>query len=292
LEFSIHELTGTSRLTVDEVIGTLAEFGLPVDEQKYGSRIYRRRWSGEFGVTVQSENKMGSDEVHIRIPGEACDFLGLVSVLSLGTLLNLKVTRLDAAVDGCPFTPAHLFEARTRGLTRTHAREESWFKNDEGSTFYLGSFKSDVLLRCYDRRGLTRCELQLRRGHAQEFLAGLMSRDVTEFPALFLGALRSHVDFVDPGACENISRAPLLPFWRAFVGMFERVKIAPARVAPVLEKYLTQARKYGAMFHVYASLLARSGRPLAYVLGELYTHGAEHLKPHHHRLLARGWAVA
>jgi hypothetical protein len=292
LEFTVHELTGTSRCTIDEVLGTLAEFGLEVAEDKHGNRLYRRCWSGEFGVTVQTENKMGSDEVHIRVPGQACDLLGLVSVLSLGTLLNLKVTRLDAAVDYCPFTPEHLFEAHRLGFVRTHAAVWDWTGNSKGKTFYLGSDKSDIMLRCYDMRGYTRSELQLRRGHAREFLAGLMSRDVSEFPALFLGALRSFVDFVDSGACENISRAPLLPFWESFVGMFKRVKIAPIRVAPVLEKYLTQARKYGAMFHVYASLLARSGYPLAYVLGELYSHGAEHLKPHHHRLLARGWAVA
>jgi hypothetical protein len=134
-------------------------------------------------------------------------------------------------------------------------------------------------------RGYTRTELELKRGHAREFLAGLMSRDESEFPALFLGALRSHVDFVDTGACENISRAPLLPFWRAFVGMFERVKLAPARVQSSAEKYLIQARKYAAMFHVYASLETRSGRPLVSVLTELYTHGAQRLKTHHRLLL-------
>ncbi len=291
LEFAVHELTGTTRCTVDEVLGTLSEFGLSVDEQPYGTRMYRRRWSGEFGVTVQAENKMRSDEVHVRIPGEACEHLGLVQLLSLGTLLNLKVTRLDAAIDYCPFTPEHLLTAQRLGLVRTHAQGYGWHSNDEGDTFTLGSRKSDVYLRCYDRRGFTRTELELKRGHAQEFLAGLLARDVSEFPALFLGALRSHVDFVNADACENISRAPLLPFWRAFVGMFERVKLAPARAVPVVEKYLRQVRNYAAMFHVYGALLAREGFPLVSALSELWTHGSSHLKPHHHRLLSRGIAA-
>ncbi len=291
LEFTVHELTGTTRCTLDEVLGTLAEFGFPVDEQKFGSRMYRRRWSGEFGVTVQAENKMRSDEVHVRIPGQACEHLGLVTLLSLGTLLNLKVTRLDAAIDYCPFTPEHLLTAQKLGLVRTHAQGYGWASNDEGNTFTLGSRKSDVFLRCYDRRGFTRTELELKRGHAQEFLAGLMARDVSEFPALFLGALRAHVDFVDPGACSNISRAPLLPFWRAFVGMFERVRLAPARAVPVVEKYLRQVRNYAAMFHVYGALLAREGFPLMSALTELWTHGREQLKPHHKRLLFRGIAA-
>ncbi len=291
LEFAVHELTGTTRCTVDEVLGTLAEFGFPVDEQKFGSRLYRRRWSGEFGVTVQAENKMRSDEVHVRIPGQACEHLGLVTLLSLGTLLNLKVTRLDAAIDYCPFTPEHLLTAQKLGLVRTHAQGYGWASSPDGDTFTLGSRKSDVFLRCYDRRGFTRTELELKRGHAQEFLAGLMARDVSEFPALFLGALRAHVDFVDPGACSNISRAPLLPFWRSFVGMFERVRLAPARAVPVVEKYLRQVRNYAAMFHVYGSLLAREGFPLMSALSELWTHGREHLKPHHHRLIARGIAA-
>jgi hypothetical protein len=45
------------------------------------------------------------------------------------------------------------------------------------------------------------------------------------------------------------------------------------------------------MFHVYASLVACPGRPLAHVLGELYSHGAEHLKPHHRLLLRRSEVV-
>jgi hypothetical protein len=292
LEFAVHELTGTTRLTVEEVLGTLAEFDLMLEQQQYGSRIYRRRWTGEHGVTVQADNKMGSDEVHVRLPGQVCEHLGFVTLLSLGTLLNLKVTRLDAAIDYCPFTPRHLLHAQELGLSRTHAQSHGWASNGDGDTFTLGSGKSDVYLRCYDRRGFTRSELQLRRGHAQEFFAGLLSRSESEWPELFLGALRSFVDFVDTGACENISRAPLLGFWRAFVGMVDKVKLAPARVQSGAEKYLRQARKYAAMFHVYGSLLAREGRSLGSVLGELYTHGAEHLRPHHRLLLARGVPAA
>jgi DNA relaxase NicK len=211
-----------------------------------------------------------------------------VQILSLGTLLNLKVTRLDAAIDYCPFTPRHLLHAQELGLSRTHAQSHGWASNTDGDTFTLGSGKSDVYLRCYDRRGFTRTELQLRRGHAQEFFAGLMSRSEAEFPELFLGSLRSFVDFVNVDACKNIFRAPLLPFWRSFVGMVDKLRIAPARAVPVVEKYLTQARKYAAMFHVYASLVSREGRSLASVLTELYTHGSSHLKPHHRLLLARG----
>ncbi len=292
LEFTLHELTGTSRCTEDEVLGTLLEFGISLEPQQYGSRIYRRRWLGDFGVTLQADNKMGSDELHVRIPGQACEHLGLVQLLSLATLLNLKVTRLDAAIDHCPFTPRHLFQARDMGLIRTHAQVGGWLDNPAGDTFYLGSDKSDIMLRCYNMRGYTRSELQFRRGHAQEFLAGLMSRTDDEFPALFLGALRSFVDFVNTDASENISRAPLLPFWKSFVGMVHKVKTAPARAVAVVEKYLRQARKYAGMFHVYASLVSREGRPLTSVLNELYTHGSNHLKPHHRLLLARGWPDA
>ncbi len=285
LEFALHELTGTTRCTVDEVLGTLSEFGITLEPQEYGSRLYRRRWLGSYSVTVQADNKMRSDEVHVRIPGEACEHLGLVQLLSLATLLNLKVTRLDGAIDYCPFTPEHLLTAQRLGLVRTHAQGYAWHSNDEGNTFTLGSRTSDVYLRCYDRRGFTRTELELKRGHAQNFLSEMMARDPSEFPALFLGALRSHVDFVDSGACENISRAPLLPFWRSFVGMFDRVKLAPARVLPVVDKYLRQVRKYGAMFHVYGALMAREGVSLVDALIELWTHGSSHLKTRHRLLL-------
>lgn len=289
LEFAVHELTGTTRMTLDEVLGTVSDFGINFEQEDRGNRLYKQAWTGEHGISVQTENKMGSDEVYVRLPGEACEHLGLVKLLSLGTLLNLNVTRLDGAIDHCPYTPRELRDAHEAGLTRTHAKVSQSITSSTGETFYLGSPSSDVRLRCYDRRGFTRSELQLRRGHAQNFFDGLLARDESELPELFLGVLRNFVDFVEPSEDSNRSRWDLLPWWSAFVNDFRRVRLAPVRVVASPEKYLIQARKYGAMFHTYVSLLASHGRSEASVLSELHQHGSSLLKPRHRLLLARGF---
>jgi DNA relaxase NicK len=250
--------------------------------------MYRRRWVGDHGVTVQAGNKMGTDEIHVRLPGEACEALGLVNVLALASLLNLRATRLDAAADYCPFTPQHLYEARKRGLVRTHAQAWDWRENHEGTTFYLGSRASGQMLRAYDRRGFTRTELEMRRGHAQALLARLFEHGVDAFPRLVLGAIRAFVEFVDTRADTNISRCPPLPWWRDFVGVFERVRIAPRRVQPTVGRYLAHARRYAALFHVYVALVTRqSGRAYLDVVNELFTHGSMRLRVHHQLLLAQ-----
>lgn len=290
LEFLIHELTGTCKRETAEVIATLADFGIPLEEQRYGSRIYRRRWQGMHAVTVQADNKMGSDEVHVRIPGQACEALGLVNLLSLATLLDLKTTRLDGAVDYCPFTPRHLLEAHLRGLVRTHSQTQEWDSSPTGDTFGLGSGRSDASLRCYDRRGYTRTEFQLRRGHAQEFLARLFSSHEDEHPALFLGAIRAIVDFVDATQDENISRCDLLPFWSDFVGMFQAIRLAPARALATARTYRDRARKQmAAMFYTYvASSILDLDMNWMQVVGELYQYGARQAKTRHRMLLSHG----
>lgn len=290
LEFSIHELTGTCKREQAEVLDLLGEFGIPLEEQPYGSRIYRKRWQGMHSVTVQADNKMGSSEVHVRIPGQACEFLGRVKLLSIATLLDLKVTRLDAAVDYCPFTPEHLLEAHRHGLVRSHAQTYDWKSNPQGDTFSLGSRQSDVSMRCYNMRGFTRTELELRRGHAQEFLVGMFASSESEIPALFLGALRSLVDFVDTRQDANISRCSLLPFWADFVGMFQKLRLAPARVIATAKVYRDRARKQmAAMFYTYvSSSVLDLDMSWIQAAGELYQYGARQAKTRHRMLLSHG----
>lgn len=290
LEYSIHELSGTCHRDASEVLGTLSDLGIPLEQQRYGSRIYRTRWEGLHAVTVQADNKMGSSEVHVRIPGQACEHLGLVNLLSLATLLDLKVTRLDAAVDYCPFTPRHLLEAFNRGLARTHAQKAGWDTSTTGDTFTLGSRRSDASLRCYDMRGYTRTEVELRRGHAQEFLARLFASSEVDHPALFLGAIRSVVDFVDATQDENISRCRLLPFWSDFVALFQKIRLAPARALATARTYRDRARKQmGAMFYTYvASSVLDLGMSWMQVVGELYQYGARQAKTRHRMVLSHG----
>jgi hypothetical protein len=270
---------------VDEVLGTLQEFGVPLIEQPYGSRIYKRRWIGPLGITVQANNKMRSDEIHVRIPGEACDQLGLENLVAVSTLLNLDATRVDAAVDGAPFKPAHLQSARKAGMIRSHAQTGHFIIGDQGDTFYLGSKNSDMQLRCYDMRGPTRVELQMRRGVAKNFLAALFASGVDELPQLALGAIRGFVDFVDSGSDPNITRCALLPFWDSFTGLFAKIRLATRKAPLSVEKSLEYVRKQAAMLVAYLQVLHARGTEPFHALDELLKHGRANMKDRHHLLV-------
>lgn len=296
LEFLVHELTGTCLKNLPEVLSTLREFGLELEEQESGGGFYRSRWLGTDGVTVKADNKAGSKEVHVRIPGQACETLGLVTLLSLVTLLELKPTRVDAAIDFCPFTPRDLFRHREEGNTRTHAQSHQFFASQEGDTFTLGSRTSAPYLPCYDKRGYTRTELELKRGHAKNFLAGLFrcatDKDISE---LFLGALRAFVEFVGYHQSGNSSRRPLLPFWRRFIKAAQKVRLAPERVQPTVESYVAQTPKQiAAMFHTFVSLLTQ-GRTrkadIAEIASFLYERGGGRLKTRHRLLIRQGRTI-
>jgi hypothetical protein len=131
-----------------------------------------------------------------------------------------------------------------------------------------------MMLRCYNSRGYTRVELQMRRGHARNFLANLFARSLEELPELALGAVRSFVDFVDTTADKNISRCPLLPFWSDFVGLIEKVRLAPPRPPASLTKYLQHVRKQAGMFWTYLASLSVMGLSRSHVLSEFLEHGA------------------
>ncbi len=292
LTVQLHEVTGTTRCTVDEVLGTFQEFGVPLKEQSYGSRIYKRRWLGPLGVTVQADNKMRSDELHVRIPGEACDSLGLENLVAVSTLLNLDATRVDAAVDGAPFKPAHLQAARRAGMIRTHAQTGRFIIGDEGDTFYLGSKNSDMQLRCYDMRGPTRVELQLRRGVAKNFLAALFASGVDDLPKLALGAIRGFVDFVDSRSNSNTTRCTLLPFWSSFIGLFPKIRLATRKSPSSVERSLQYLRKQAAMLVTYVQALHARGTDPFHALEELLKHGQANMKDRHHFLVHAACATA
>jgi hypothetical protein len=241
---------------------------------------------------VQADNKMRSDELHVRIPGEACDQFGLENLVAVSTLLNLDATRVDAAVDGAPFKPAHLQVARRAGMIRTHAQIGRFIIGDEGDTFYLGSKNSDMQLRCYDMRGPTRVELQLRRGVAKNFLAAFFASGVDDLPKLALGAIRGFVDFVDSRSNSNTTRCTLLPFWSSFIGLFSKIRLATRKPPPSVERSFQYLRKQAAMLVIYVQALHARGTDPFYALEELLKHGQANMKDRYYFFVHAACATA
>jgi DNA relaxase NicK len=263
----IDYITFTTREDVDLVMKTVeSAFGL---EHSYSRMIrgingYHEGFKTIEGTTISFT--AGREDVCVNIPGKACEKLDIATLLALGSSLRAKPTRLDIAVDGCPFTPETVRDAWKAGDAVTKVNREGWKSFDwqesnTGQTFYLGSPQSDRRSRCYtkideeerlytDGTPVTRWETQLRRDRAVYAWSLLLERylnhdDIKEyFPHFALGIINDHVRFADTRLFEAKykSNAPTLKWWAEFIENSEKIKTWISKKVQVsiekIEEYL------------------------------------------------------
>jgi len=99
----------------------------------------------------------------------------------------------------------------------------------KGTSVNIGSKQSDVLIRIYDKaaerklpeKHWIRCELQLRRERAQNFI--LLDKPIGE---AFGGVLNNYLRFVRPtGNDSNIRRWKTETWWNSFVNSVEKISL-------------------------------------------------------------------
>ena len=238
VESIVHVLADELRLCPDRgpFDDVLADF--PVAE--YGTRNYQTLRVGPNGISIQSGNRSGlSEEVLVNIPGEAIDVYGHHAVMQFVRRITeagwkWRSSRVDVAFDQVPFTPLKFYAELKRGNYRSTAKSEEvdgvkkapvdFRQNWEGTTVYWGKRQSQRMLRCYDRRGFTRLEMELKGDAALRFLCYCVASPSENFRALAMLELRMYLDLVKRDASANASRCPLLPWWKAFIGEVQRVK--------------------------------------------------------------------
>lgn len=240
MEAGLHWLAGTTWKPLGWVLTQLENgLGAPLRELGHGGYGYERSWLGPFGVRVYASGDRA--DIHVVFPGEACEVVGAGLVLALALNLAVKVTRIDLAVDGAAFTPEMAYKAFKGGQRRGLARRWRWMESEEGSTLYIGSRQSKRFMRIYDRRGVTRVEVELK-----EEAAGIAFQRVVDGVGATLGAeaigwVRSICDFVDRSADANVSRCPLLDWWAAFVGGAEKLRV---RLGGTVRATLERTRRW------------------------------------------------
>jgi Replication initiation factor len=174
------------------------------------------QWSGT-GAYLYVNPLQGTNHCHLELRGNFCEafqgslpslFILIQEAASEASLAcnsltdfnpnlgKLNAARVDIAFDHVPFTPQEQFLAFKSGEVVTRCRAYRWLENEEGNTFYVGSSKSDRLTRCYDRRGFTRLELQLRNAYAGEVVRGML--DQSPWLGIAVSFLRGHADYTAP----------------------------------------------------------------------------------------------
>ncbi len=193
-------------------------------------------------------------QLMFSVPGRA------LSQVSEGAFRNLfgilfplyqgECTRIDIALDDYRRVVSFgqieqaLHSRNVSGCNPAKARKITDFGDFPGICFYLGSAKSDKMLRVYDKkveskgeRDCIRWEVQLRRYKANVVFQAWLSDDCKEdyLSSIVLGA----VDFVDRSSGDHhVDRLPRLLWWEEFIALvgISPVRTPSQRVVSALQK--------------------------------------------------------
>lgn len=280
LSFTVFELSLPDAL---ELFGyTVADFSEPLR----GAFGYKTRYVlAGHGVTFLSDGSPGMG-IHVDVSGKSvgafltsflttCEIEGFrpedecysldIDETVLCAVLKLisehgHVTRLDVAVDdvGC-----HFFSVSELACLRQSEQVVSNLGgariikgldkgNNYGETFYLGSPKSDVMLRVYDKqaeqnRNLSeseqiqtswiRWELQLRKERAKSVAD--MFKNGLGFGMVAVGVLGGYIRIINLDD-SNRTRCSMHKVWKSFLADLEPIKLHQ----PVTEKTMDDKREW------------------------------------------------
>lgn len=198
-------------------------------------------------------NKSAADKVRfdmgiaLDMSGSACrswetyshgDWCKLLSdICSLQTRINF--TRLDLAYDdhtGILDINRVALDAKERNFTGPAKKVRIIWSDDQekdiqGTTVYVGSDKSPVYIRFYDKaaergfkdRHWVRVELQLRRDRATAAIAEIMKNN--DVGKVFSGVLRNYCCFREPTLDTNKTRWPIADYWDQLINGADRIRL-------------------------------------------------------------------
>jgi phage replication initiation protein len=245
MESNIHEnvvlydwLSFTSKQhTPEQLIEALGLSHCPWTDTK-GARGYMdRKYFGCISIHYNGREDMG---VWCEMSGQGCRNFEDLSTLSnkwddlIGFIHSnsLHMTRLDVAYDD--HTGVLDIDQLAKDTEAQHfiSRMNYWqvVRSSEGTSVQIGSPKSKVLVRIYDKaaergfddgRHWVRVELQMRDSRAEEF-----SKIPMPVGEAFAGVLLNYLRFVQPDADDsNKSRWETADYWYNLIGDVSRIKI-------------------------------------------------------------------
>jgi len=185
---------------------------IPTD---HGGRGYRQIDVAMMAAKVYSNpitlDRTNAEHCHIELPGQACEYLipdnyrdFLNYLLDAGIRFSIK--RVDLAFDNAPFSPELFLEYLEGDTLVSLAKRETihydgspYALRDDGKegtfTAYIGSNESQRMVRCYNKRGFTRLEFQMRDERAQAVFLSMVFHPFTEWFYIGMSHLRQYIDF-------------------------------------------------------------------------------------------------
>jgi hypothetical protein len=305
---SLHWLTATTKqLDITDAVDFITDYlGFGPDYRPTGQLGYSHVFEWLGGLKLLDHRQRPEMGICLLADGDACDHYGFEKLSFIYQALQFNATRLDLAADGCRFSPALLRRLWMADYVRSSARSprdalpgrervrsHKWFESPSGDTFYMGARSSSQYARCYNSRGYTRFEMELKKARASQTMAALC--DGADMPSTLGAAIAQFVMFVDQSD-ENRSRCRVLPFWARFVarlsnsGAITRLVGAPERTLDRLVSYIEN--QVAPSLAVYEILMGRRDN-YDDVRRNLRRIGLENAKPKHRAMVKQfgGWLV-
>lgn len=230
-------LSFTSQIdSTESIIDMLGMYGCTFQHIK-GANGYRDRlYFDNISVHYNGRDDMG---IWCELSGQGCrnfETYGSGDYDSLFDSIHensneMNITRLDIAYDdfGGLLEMDRLIKDVIAQNYVSPTRQWNVQIGSKGSSIVVGSMKSDILIRIYDKaleRGMTdgthwiRCEIQLRRERAEQF--AFNSRSIGE---KYVGVLNNYLRFIDPETDNRKDRCITADYWFAFLESAEKLTL-------------------------------------------------------------------
>lgn len=233
LTVSLHWLTATSLETsaVDAAAFLSDYLDHMPEHRESGQMGYTETYAWAGGLKLYDNPKRPEMGVCMVASGDACEYYGFDRLSHVYQSLQLKATRVDIAVDECPFEPEllrkHWYRDEVRTVCkpqvnaqpdRAHLRTHNWVSSPDGDTFYMGSRSSTQFARCYNSRGFTRFEMELKKERAVQVMELLNGGvPMAQVAGSVIDQFVAFVKLDD----TNRARCTLQRFWARFLNMLD-----------------------------------------------------------------------
>jgi hypothetical protein len=303
---SLHWLAATTQyVDIMTCVGFISDclgYGpevLPTGQNGYTATF---KWFG--GLRLFDNDQRPEMGVMLLADGDTCDHHGFDQLAYIYQALQMTATRLDLAADHCRFTPSALRRLWLADRVSTvckpmndalsHRKEHrtcSWHSSPTGDTFYMGSRQSTQMARCYNSRGFTRFEMELKQERAAQTMTALC--EGSPLSSTLGAAIAQFVKFVDLDD-TNRHRCTVLPFWQKFLealdnsGAVTRLDPRPDPTPEGLINYIEH--QVAPSLAVYEIIMGKTDN-YDDVRRDLRRKGLEGCKSKHHALIkqAGGW---